>query len=111
VEALFCSPVSCKMLDAGEHVLTGLKIAPLETLDPRGGEQSAEKGVLAAPFDAPAPALVASDVDHRREGPVDPGARRLERRRLGGSAGKIRLETRDLGERNREDGPVAVNDG
>ena len=59
------------MLDAGEHVLVRFEVAALEALHASSGEQAAEQRVLAATFDAAAPALVASDVDHRREGPVD----------------------------------------
>ena len=98
------------MLDAGEHVLVRLEVRALEALHARGREQLAEQHVLAAAFDTAAPALVARDVDHRREGPVDAGARCFERRGFGGASRKIRLEARNLGERHREDGAMAVDD-
>ncbi len=69
-----------------------------------------EQRILAAAFDAASPALVAGDVDHRREGPVDAGAGRLERRRCGGAPRQLGLEARDFGQRHGEDGAVAVDD-
>ena len=48
----------------------------------------AEQHVLAAALDTAAPALVAGDVDHRREVPVDARAGRLERRDLRRAARK-----------------------
>ena len=98
------------MLDAGEHVLGRLEVVALEALDPRGGEQPPEQHVLAAALDTAAPALVARDVDHRREGPVDARARRFERCRLRGAPREVGLEARDFGERHREDRAMAVDD-
>ena len=98
------------MLDAGEHVLGRLEVGALESLDSRGGEQAAEEDILAAALDPAAPALVARDIDHRGEGPVDARARRFERCRFGGSPREIGLEARDFGERDGEDRAVAVDD-
>jgi len=70
------------VLDAGEHVLVRLEVGPLETMNSSGGEQFAKEQVLAAPLDASSPTLIASDIDHWREGPVDARARGFERRRL-----------------------------
>src|SRR5205823_7875532 len=75
-----------------------------------GGEQATQQDVLAAPFDTASPALVAGDVDHRREGPVDPRPGRFERGGFGGPAGEIRFEARHFGEWDRKDGAVTVDD-
>ena len=98
------------MLDAGEHALGRPQVIALEALDPRRGEQPPEQHVLAAAFDAAAPALVAGDVDHRREGPVDSRAGRFERRRRRGPPREVGLEACDFGERDREDRAMAVDD-
>src|SRR5206468_11058979 len=90
--------VGGEMLDASEQMFARFEVAALKTPDPRRGEQTPKKHVLAASLDASAPALVASNVDHWREGPVDARAGRLERRRLGGPACKLRLEARHLRE-------------
>ncbi len=65
-----------------------LKSLALEAAHARRREQAAEQRVLAAALDAASPALVASDVDHRREVPVDARARRFERGDLGGAAAR-----------------------
>ncbi len=110
VEARLGGAIGREMLDAGEQMLVRLEVVALEAAHPRRGEQLAEQRVLAAAFDAASPALVAGDVDHRREVPVDAGAGRFERRGLRRSAGKLGLEARDFGQRHREDRAVAVND-
>ena len=110
IEARLRSAVRGKMLDAGEHALGRLEVPTLKALHASSREQPAEQHVLAAAFNTAAPALIARDVDHWREGPVDTGARGFERRSFGGASRKIRLEARNLGEGNGEDGPMSVDD-
>ena len=110
VEPRLGGAVGREMLDAGEHVLVRLEVGALEAAHARRGEDLAEHRVLAAAFDAASPALVASDVDHRREGPVDARAGRFECGGLRRAAGELGLEARDFGQRHGEDGAVAVND-
>src|SRR3982751_1501774 len=98
IEAGFRSPVSGKMLDAGEHALGRFEVLTLEPLHAGSGEQPAKQHVLATTFNTAAPALIARDVHHWREGPVDTGARGLECRSFGGASRKIRLEAPNLGE-------------
>ncbi len=110
VEARFTRAVGREMLHAGHQMIGRSQICALEAAHSGRSEQFAEQHVLATTFDSTSPALVAGDVDHRREGPVDSGARRLERRRGGGAAGEFRLEACDLGERHREHGAMPVDD-
>ena len=82
----------------------------LEAADLGLGEAGADVRVLARAFGDPAPARVAGDVEHRREGEVEAGGRGL----LGGEAGGLlperRVEGAGLGQRDREDGAEAVDD-
>ena len=68
------------MLNAGDHVIDRSQIVTLEAANPRRREQAPQQDVLARAFDPAAPTLVARDVDHRREGPVDARPRGLEGR-------------------------------
>ncbi len=110
VETRFGRSVSGKMLGGRQEMLIGLEVGALESLDSRRREQATEQNVLAPALHAAAPALVARNVDHRREVPVDAGASRFERSDLCGAARELGLEARNLGQRHREDGPMAVDD-
>ncbi len=91
-------------------MLVRVEVGALKAMDPRGRKQAAEQWVFTAPLDSAAPALVASDVDHWREGPVDSGPGRFESSSLGRSPGKVGFEARDFRERNGEDRSMPVDD-
>ena len=73
------------------------------------GHARAEIGIFACPFDHAAPAGIASDVDHRREGPVKPADGRLDRCDAGRTARNIGVEACGHAQRHRHDGSVAVD--
>jgi hypothetical protein len=84
-------------------------VAALVAADLRHGHTRAEIRVLAGALDDAAPARIARDVDHRCEGPVQPGRSGL----LGGDTRGALFGFRSPGGRQRqrhgEDGPVAVH--
>ena len=98
------------MLGAGEERARRAEVVGLETAHAGAGDGGAKEGILPGALGNAAPARVARDVDHRREGPVDAGGGRLD----GGDA----LAALDGGEipggrrpeRDGEDGPVTVDD-
>ena len=84
-------------------------LPPWYPRDLRHRHARAQVGILARAFDDAAPARIARDVDHRREGPVQAGGRGL----LGGDArGALRALRRPASrhrQRHREDRAVAVD--
>ena len=66
-------------------------------------------GSSPAPSTIAAPARVAGDVDHRREGPVQARGAGLARGDAGGALGVGRVPARRHRERDREDRAVAVD--
>ena len=90
------------------RIVGGERLA-LESLHPRRGEQVAEQHILARPFHRPPPALVARDVDHREEGPVDPRRRGFVRRHPRGAHRQIGIEAGGFGDRHRKDGAMAMD--
>jgi len=110
IKPRFRRAISGEVLRAGHHRIDRLEAGALEALHARRGEEVAEMHVLARALHGAAPALVACDVDHRREGPVDARGSGLV-----GCSGRSpfrqsRIEARGFAHRNREDGAVAVND-
>ena len=97
------------MLGAGQHAIGGRRVAALDPAHLRLGHAAAEIGVLPCPFDDAAPARVARDVDHRREGPVQAGGARL----LGGERGGLfhhhRIPAGGERERHGQDRAVSVD--
>ena len=98
------------MLGARHHGVIGPQGFSLETAHARRRHVAAEPYVFAGTLDSAAPAGVAGHVDHRREGPVDAGGGRLDRRDPCRLLDQFRLEACRLGERYREDGAKAVDD-
>ncbi len=82
----------------------------LEALDLGLGEAGADVRVLAGAFGDAAPARVAGDVEHRREGEVEAGGLGLVGGEAGGFLPEGGVEGAGLGERDREDGAEAVDD-
>ena len=85
------------------------EVLALESPHPRGGHRRAEEGVLAGALHHPAPAGVASDIDHRREGPVDAVGRGFDGADPRGRFDGRRVEARRFGQGDREDGAPAVD--
>ena len=98
------------MLGARRDRIGGRETAlALEPADAGGRHQPAEQDVLARTLDAAPPARVMGDVDHRREGPVDPRCSSLGPGRARGPPGQLRIETRRLGQRHRKHGAKPVD--
>ncbi len=76
----------------------------------RRRECAAEARVFAETLGDASPARVASDIDHRREGPADAFRGRLARRVPGGLLDKFRVPSRCLGQWNRENCFISVDD-
>ena len=74
------------------------------------GEAGGDEGVLARSLGDPAPARVAGDVEHRREGEVDAGGGGLRGGAAGGRLPERGVEGAGLGEGDREHGAEAVQD-
>ena len=74
------------------------------------GEAGGDEGVLARALGDPAPARVAGDVEHRREGEVEAGGGGLPGGEAGGLLPERGVEGAGLGEGDREDGAEAVQD-
>ena len=108
VEPRLRGAIGREMLDAGEHVIDRSQIVALETPHPCCREQPSKQHVLATALDAPAPALISGEINHRREIPVDARAGRLERRCLGGATRQFRLEARHLAQANRKNRSMPV---
>ena len=89
----------------GCREVRALKAAHLGFCEPRG-----EPRVLAGTLGDPAPARVARHVQHRRVGHGEPVGGRLRRRDPSRPLPQVRVERPHLGERQREDGAVAMND-
>ena len=84
-------------------------VAALEAVHLRHGHARAEIGVFAGAFYDAAPARVARNIDHGREGPVQPGRGGF----IGGHARGAFFALRRPGRRQREghgeDGPIAMD--
>ncbi len=70
----------------------------------------AQIGVFARAFDDAAPAGIAGDVHHRREGPSDAGRPRFSGRDAGGPFDGHGIPTARFRKRHGEDRPIAVQD-
>ncbi len=96
----FDAAIAGEMFGTGEQGIFRTQILALEAANPRGGDPRAEPGVLAGAFHHPAPALVAGDVHHGRESPVQAKRAGFFGRSSGGAAAQFGIETRRLGERD-----------
>ena len=98
-----------EVLGPGDHALGRPEPLALEAAHLGGADGRAEERVLACALDDAAPARVARDVDHRREGPVD-----ADRPGLPGGDGlpaldDVRVPRRRHRDRHREDRAQAVD--
>ncbi len=66
--------------------------------------------ILSEPLGDAAPARIPGDIDHRRKGPVDTGARRLERRYAGAFTRDLGIPGGGLPERNGHHRLETMND-
>ena len=71
VAAARCRAIADKMLGAGDDMAGCADMVALKPLHLRARHGGTQIGILARAFDNAAPARIAGDVDHRREGPVD----------------------------------------
>ena len=93
---------------AGEVLQRRNEAALAKSRGARGGEIRTEQNVLARAFHRAAPARVAADIGHGREGPVDAGWNGLSRRQFGVAGGETGIEARGLGQRHGKKGAEAV---
>ena len=98
-----------EMLGTGEQRIVAAQVAPLEAANPRRRQQAGQIDILARALDHPAPALVARDIDHRREGEVQAGCRRLHRHDPRGLFHQQGIEAGSLPQRHGKDGLEPVN--
>ena len=97
------------MLDAGRQARGVGQVVALEAPDHGGGEHPREQGILAQALGHPAPPGIPANVHHGGEGPVDAVGRGLEGGHPGPCPDQLRVPGGSLPERNREDGPEAVD--
>src|SRR6516165_894533 len=110
VATAFGGTVTNVVLGTGGHGVGGFQICALVASNVRSRNHTAEVGVFACAFDHAAPPRVASDIDHRGEGPANPGGRTF----LGGYACRffdnLRIPGGCQAERNGKLGAVSVDD-
>src|SRR3546814_4486942 len=82
--------------------LLGGEVVALKTLHLRHRHRAAQIRILTRPFDHPAPARIARDVEHRAERPVDPVRSRLDRRRAVDALDQRGIPRRRSGEHTSE---------
>ncbi|MNV21021.1 hypothetical protein D3C71_1119450 [compost metagenome] len=109
VEPALGRAVGREVLGRGQHRVGVREVAALEAAHARRRELARQVRVFAHAFEAAAPARVARDVDHGREGPAKAVGRGLDRRRARRALGQRGLPARGLGQRHREDGAKAVD--
>ena len=97
------------MLGRGEDRIGRGERGALEAAHLRLGHPAAEIGILARALDDAAPARIAGNVDHRREGPVEPGSACLDGGNAGGACFDRWIPARRHRQRHREDGAIAVD--
>ncbi len=109
VAASLGGSVADEVFGAGGHA--GRVADSVALIAPRHGgtHDGRQVGILARTLGDTAPARVAGDVEHRREGPANTGRRSFD----GGGAGpllhELGIECRGLAQRNGEDGLIAVD--
>ena len=110
VAAAFDRAVQREMLDAGHDAVGARRRRALVALD--GGPRDArdEIGVLAEAFRGAAPARIARDVDHGREGHVQAVGGGFDRGHARGAFDGAHVPARSQAQADGEDGPVAVHD-
>ncbi len=98
------------MLGAGRERIRRRQIGALEPLNLGPGDAHSEQGIFARPLGGAPPAWIAGDIQHRREAhgqAVGRGfPRRLARRQRPG----LRVEQAGLGQGNRKQGAVSMDD-
>ena len=102
-------PVAGEVLGGRRQIVRLADVVALETAHLGFGIAGGEPGIFARALGDPAPARVARHVQHRGEGegqPLGGGFRGGGARR---SLPQVRIEGRRLGQRDREDGAVAVD--
>ncbi|MCW0416700.1 hypothetical protein NB689_002454 [Xanthomonas sacchari] len=109
VQAGLGRAVGGEVLGAGGQRIGMVDAIALEAAHAGLGETPAQQHVLAAAFHAAAPARIAGDVDHRREGPVDPDRAGFQCGGTRGALRQLRLEAGGFAQRHREHGGEAVD--
>ncbi len=98
------------MLGAGRDGPGAGQVLTLEPFDRRRCEHAGQVRVFAEALGDAPPAGIARDVDHRREGPVDPGGGGFQRRHPGAAPHQIGVEGRRQSQRNGQHRLEAVDD-
>ena len=98
-----------EVLGRGQQRIGRGQVLALEAAHAGGGELAGQVHVLAGGFGHAAPALVARDIHHRRERPVDAGRSRFLRGRPRGAFGQVGFETGGFAQRDREHRAHAVD--
>jgi hypothetical protein len=107
--AAFRGSVSDVVLGAGGDCIGRTERTGLESANHGGRERACKIRIFAEAFGYAAPAGVASDVHHGREGPADAFGRRFFGRGSRGGLDQIGIPAGGLAQGNREDGSIAVD--
>ena len=102
--------VGGQVLGGGGDGVGGGEVRSLEAAHLGLGEARREPGILAGAFGDAAPARIAADVEHGREGEREALGRRFERGDARGALPQIDVEGRGLRQRDRKHRAVAVDD-
>ncbi len=101
--------IAGEVLGAGSHGCRVRKVVGLVAADHRQTHAGVEQRVLAGALGDAAPAGIARNVHHRREGPADAGCRGFDSGHAGPLLDKRRVPGRGLPKRDGEHGVEAVN--
>ncbi len=110
IPAAFGSAVSDIMLRTSDDLGRIGKIVSLKAFHLRARHGRTQIGIFSSAFGNATPARVTGDVHHRSEGPMGAGSACFFRRHGCGPFHQIRMPTGGLGQRDWENGSVAVND-
>ena len=103
------SAVTNVVFEAGDDAIRRGDIGALETAHGGGGVESTQPRIFTEAFRNAAPARIAREVDHRREGPIDADGRGFPRRNCLRFLKQVRFPRARQGQRNGKDGAETVD--
>jgi len=110
IPAAFGGAIADVMFEAGGDAVGRGQVFSLKSAHAGDGHPAAEISIFTRPFGDSAPARIPGDVNHGRKGPVNARSTRLS----GGDGralfSQLGVPARSLGERNRKNGLVAMDD-